>query len=127
MRIASLLVVLSVFVAFGTRLSHMLLVQHAICEHGHLVDEPRVTTHQDKVRDVDPADHAQDRDPNNKDDHDHCDVMSVLHRSDGRLVIPSVTTLCWFELPGIQEAHESAPIDVITLAPKGSPPVLHVV
>lgn len=122
MRIASLLVIISVFVAFGSRLSHMLLVQHAICEHGHLVDERRVTTHQDKVRDVDPADHAKDRDTN-KDDHDHCDVMSVLHRSDGCLVFPSITTLCWIVLPGIQEARESPPIDVIMLAPKGSPPV----
>lgn len=130
-RVASMLVIISVLVAFGMRLSHMLLVHHAICEHGHLIDERRTTTNHEKVRasavvrGSDLGDDAQDRDAGNgEDDDDHCDVMSVLHRNDGSSIIPCVTTLCWFDPVGIEEARETHPIDVIMLAPKSSPPVV---
>lgn len=123
LRFASLLIVLSVFVAFGLRLSHMLLVQHVICEHGHLVDEGRTSAIQETARGADPRDNADDHDAGNLDDHDHCDVMSVLHGSDSFSITPSVTKLWWIELLGIEEARATFPMAVIVLAPKTSPPV----
>jgi len=123
-RVATLLVVLSVLFAFGMRLSHMLLVQHVICEHGHLVDEHKTATTDKKHRASVPTDRVEDQDTGNLDEHDHCDVMSVLHRSDGVSIISSVMMLSWLDPIGIQEARETLPIDVIALAPKSSPPTI---
>jgi hypothetical protein len=122
LRLASLLVFLSVFFAFGARLSHMLLVQHAICEHGHLVDEHRPETKLQKIRGADPIAQDADRDANNTDEHDHCDVLSVWHHNKDVSIIPHLETLSWIEPLGLRKASQSQPIDIIALAPKSSPP-----
>lgn len=128
-RLASLLVIVGVLFAFGARLSHMLLVQHAICEHGHLVDtrvdtrdEHRKETSLQQVRSSDSIAQDDDRNANNTDEHDHCDALSVWHYSDDITVIPPIKTLSFLESLGLQEASQAQPIDIIALAPKSSPP-----
>lgn len=127
-RLAGLLVIVSVLFAFGARLSHMLLVQHAICEHGHLVDaqdaqdEHRKESKLRKVRSAEPIAQDEDREANNADEHDHCDVLSVWHHNEDVAVVAPTKTLSWIETLGLQEASSSRPIDIIALAPKGSPP-----
>lgn len=123
-RIAGLLVILGVLLSFGLRLSHMLLVQHVVCEHGHLVDERQTKTLQLDVRNDELRIQAGDHDGDKGDEHDHCDVMSILYRSDDVSITPSLTTLSWLERIGLQAAPPTFPIDIITLAPKASPPAV---
>lgn len=122
-RLAGLLVVLSVLLSFGVRLSHMLLVQHVICEHGHLVDERKTAAQHDEVQSAKLRFQAEDQDADKDDDHEHCDVMSVLYAGDDVSNTPYVTTLVWIEPLGLREARQTPPIDVIWLAPKASPPL----
>jgi hypothetical protein len=130
-RLASFFVIVSVLFAFGARLSHMLLVQHAICQHGHLVDsvdsrdaqdEHRKESKLQKVQSADSIAQDEDREANNTDEHDHCDVLSVWHHHEDVAAIAPIKTLSWIERPGLQKASPSQPIDIIALAPKSSPP-----
>ena len=123
-RVAGLLVILGVLLSFGLRLSHLLLVQHVVCEHGHLVDERKTKSLQRDVRNDEPRVQPEDHDGDQGDEHDHCDVMSLLYRADHVSNTPSLTTLSWLERLGLQAAPPTFPIELITLAPKGSPPAV---
>lgn len=107
----------------GLRLSHMLFVQHVVCEHGQLVDanasEAHAAVHalaQAPRADLEqgsPADCA----------HDHCDALAIHHRVGVELPgpvlgpAPSFIEIA-FAAPS-EPAFGPSPLDY---APKNSPP-----
>jgi hypothetical protein len=114
-----LLIALGLLFAQGPMLLHLLLVQHATCEHGELVDVSR------QRGEHEPLAREQRADSKTGSGHKHCDALAVRHQ------IPEVgsavagASLVWIE--PVAEGGERAEwrvVPILSLAPKGSPPAV---
>jgi len=102
-------------------LLHLLFVPHATCEHGELVEGARPRAEASSP--VKPGE-AQIAASHEADGHDHCDALALRHRIPE--VGPSVAAASLVEITLIDEGGERAgmrPLPILSLAPKGSPPV----
>jgi hypothetical protein len=122
-----LLIALGLLFAQGPMLLHLLLVQHATCEHGELVDVSRQRgEHEPLAREQRAAaGQAELSDSKTGSGHKHCDALAVRHQ------IPEVgsavagASLVWIE--PVAEGGERAEwrvVPILSLAPKGSPPAV---
>lgn len=120
------MVALALLVHVG-RAAEVLLVEHAICEHGELIHlhrglaghaqaeggKPARETEAHQGSAVDPA-HGS---------HDHCAAGTLHHRVGDvgpSLAEPSLIPL--YDAPQGDERRASSPIPLLHLAPKSSPP-----
>jgi hypothetical protein len=121
--------VLAVFALFlhATRISEAWLVQHALCEHGevvHAAHAPEAGA-EDAPQGADERSQAADERSQGADDpaHDHCFASALHHRTGD--IGPSVAEPSLIAIalsPGVASQPETRPIDLLSLAPKGSPP-----
>jgi hypothetical protein len=112
----------------GPSLLHLLLVQHATCEHGDLIEVGAAAVEalpvHDGVRAASLSDQAHvERSHADNTGHDHCDALAVRHRVPDVGVWIAPSTL----LPGTLiedggERGEARPVPLLSLAPKSSPP-----
>lgn len=108
----------------GPRLFHLLLVAHATCEHGELVEvasvageSPEPTADQDSDRDRAGAAHGDDA------GHDHCDALALRHLPSAiGPAIGAVSLLTIEPFAPLTRHDEQRPVPLLSLAPKSSPP-----
>jgi len=122
-----LLLALGLLLAQGPVLLHLLLVGHATCEHGELVEiaasrrhdaSPRI-----EVNGADSAISASDALPIPS-EHEHCDALAVRHSVPEVGAAVMAASLQWIEPIPVHGGHaETRPVPTLSLAPKGSPPV----
>ncbi|MEO7328486.1 MAG: hypothetical protein ABI193_07910 [Minicystis sp.] len=120
--LATLAVTLGMSFSQLAQLSHFLLVEHIVCEHGDFVHES-------------PEEHAIERaalekksglqavSPAKFGDHEHCDQKALrLHTPEIGPSLAEATLLTLIAIP-VQVAHpERRPVAPLSLAPKSSPP-----
>jgi hypothetical protein len=116
-------------IAQGSVLLHLLFVQHAMCEHGELVDVSRGSP---ALRDAGEKSAARADGPAALADthaaspgHEHCDALAVRHRPTE--VGPTVlaASLLWIEpVSTCGEGAERRAVPILSLAPKCSPPAV---
>ena len=109
-------------------LLHLLLVQHATCEHGELVElvRPRegpAAPARAVTRDNGPAPDRLDAAEAGGSDHAHCDVLALRHRPGDLAPAVGAPSLLSIE-PGASlcARGETRPVPLLSLAPKSSPP-----
>ena len=133
----ALLVALGLLIAQGPMLLHLLLVQHATCEHGELVEvsttaaprrpvvaAPSAASEQAVARAGGPLRERLDAADGNGSGHDHCDVLGVRHRPTELVPTVVAPSLLSLELsPSLSARLEARPVALLALAPKSSPPV----
>ena len=125
------LVALGLLLLQGPRLLHLLLVSHATCEHGELIEihgdrdgaarrsEPRATAERGDAKRV-----AVQAGHGGAAGHDHCDMLALRHLPPGvgqALVAPSL--LAFLPSDALGQQDEERPVPLLSLAPKSSPPV----
>lgn len=121
-RVTCARLVLAVFALFlhATRISEAWLVNHALCEHGEVVHAghaPGAGAEEGSQGAAQGSEGADDP------EHDHCFASSLHHRTGD--VGPSVAEPSLIAIalsPGVASQPETRPIDLLSLAPKGSPP-----
>jgi hypothetical protein len=121
--LAFLLVALTLVLAQGSRLGHMLLIQHSVCEHGDLVEGAHHAEAADASPDRTDTQGAGETGSDYDGNHDHCDAAAILHRVD--LTTPTIACapLLYVEpAGGGSERAEIRAVSPIDLAPKASPP-----
>jgi hypothetical protein len=123
--LAFLLVAIALLLAQGSRLGHMLLIQHSVCEHGDLVEgehhaEAASSSLDPSDKTLDPSDKtAADATGSDYDgDHDHCDAPAILHRVDLTTATIACASLSYVEPAGGAERAEVRAVSPIDLAPK---------
>jgi hypothetical protein len=122
------LVAVALLLLQGPSLLHLLLVQHATCEHGDLIEvtssAAEAAPAAAPTRASAPSDQARiERSHGDNAGHDHCDALAVRHRVPDVGVSIAPSTL----LPGTLieaggERGEARPVPLLSLAPKSSPP-----
>lgn len=125
--VATIAVLLALFATQFGQLTHFLLVRHSVCVHGDLI-HGAAPAHEDEAARLSSKSEASadaraipgDR---HTDAHEHCDAAAVRFRTPELLPFsapPSVLTTVTDDIlaPSVQRA----PIGVLTLAPKSSPP-----
>ncbi|APR82994.1 Hypothetical protein A7982_08343 [Minicystis rosea] len=122
------LVALSLLVLQGPRQLHMLLVSHATCEHGDLVevdhaDSVRERAHRDATAEKGAAHDEIEAADDSRSDHDHCDARALRHLPTSvDPFIVGASLLDVTPLVVLDEQAEERPVALLSLAPKGSPP-----
>jgi hypothetical protein len=115
-----LLIAIGLLLLQGPVLLHLLLVPHATCEHGELVE----VAPQRRVAEARETPSSQpELKAGRSGGHEHCDALAVRHRVSE--VAPAIAgpSLLWIEpiaSPG--ERPEMRAVPLLSLAPKGSPP-----
>jgi hypothetical protein len=105
---------------------HLLLVAHATCEHGELIEigaGTREAAHRALLPIRPRSDVPEVSASNHQRGHDHCDALGVRH--DLPAVAPTVAAFAVFAILPTPEGFpgsESRPIPLLSLAPKSSPP-----
>jgi len=121
-----LLIALGLLFAQVPSVLHLLLVPHATCEHGELVElagpvehAPGVAAQPDR-RSQGPQIASSHRDGSG---HDHCDALALRHRVPEVGVSVAAASLLSIE-PSAErgERGETRPLPILALAPKSSPP-----
>ncbi len=124
--LAILFVTIGLVVLQASRLFHLLLVSHATCEHGELielVDRPAQGERHAAADGEDARREHVDLGSAEEQGHDHCDALAVRHGLAG--VAPAVGAPCLLTIAPAAALGESAgarPVPVLALAPKSSPP-----
>ncbi len=135
----ALLVALGLLIAQGPMLLHLLLVQHATCEHGELVEvsttgastrhvvsassAPSSPSEQAGAHAAGPLRERLDAADGKGAGHDHCDVLGVRHRPTELVQTVVAPSLLSLELsPSLSARLEARPVALLALAPKSSPP-----
>ncbi|MFT3766794.1 MAG: hypothetical protein QM820_14955 [Minicystis sp.] len=123
-----LLVALGLLVLQGPRQLHMLLVSHATCEHGDLIEvgpghEGAAGNHDqaalDRGADHDSVEAADDSGSG----HDHCDALALRHLpAHAEPYVGALSLLVIEPLAALAERAEQRPVSPLSLAPKSSPP-----
>ncbi len=120
----ALLIALGLLLAQGPQLFHLLLVPHATCEHGDLVEGARAAAGADGGAAARSPDRPQiERAHPGSDSHDHCDALAVRHRLPDMDAPVAEASLLW--IAPIEEGGagaEARPVPLLSLAPKVSPP-----
>lgn len=123
-----LLVAIGLLFMQGPRLFHLLLVAHATCEHGELVELAAAQTPLalDAPLDAPDDDSDQDRADASHDEgagHDHCDALALRHLPSAiGPALGAVSLLTIEPLTAIAPHDERRPVPLLSLAPKASPP-----
>ena len=122
-----LLIALGLLFAQVPSLLHLLLVPHATCEHGDLVEQPQWGAGAPASPGVVQDEHRSDR-PQvtaaHGSGHDHCDALAVRHRLPEVGVSVAAASLLSIEPVAERgERGETRPVPLLSLAPKSSPPV----
>jgi|SRR6185503_3162546 len=114
-----LLISLGLLFGQGATLLHLWMVPHTTCEHGELVHAaPHAAAPAQGTKQ--PGVEAAAPDGN---EHEHCDVNARIHRPEA--VGPAVaeaTLLCIEPAVTLEERSETRPVNLLSLAPKSSPP-----
>jgi hypothetical protein len=119
------LIALALLLLQGPSVFHLLFVPHATCVHGELVDaspHPQRSAHVGAPPD---QDHPRiDRGDEDGAGHEHCDALAVRHRvPDVDVFVAPATLLPVTLIDAGGERLEARPVPLLSLAPKGSPPV----
>ena len=120
-----LLVAVGLLVLQVPRLTHLLLVSHAVCEHGSLVEHATAQPAQRAEAgrpstDAEPHAEAARADGGA---HDHCDLLGLRHLAPDAEVPVAAPVLLPLSGPAELRAHEERrPESPLSLAPKASPP-----
>jgi len=113
---------LALLFAQGARVSEILLVQHAICEHGALlhIDAAEARASSDEESEERKLEKGSSAAPF---EHEHCDAASILHNphSIGPSLAPPALLLVAPLAPPSSARHVRV-IAVLFQAPKNSPP-----
>jgi hypothetical protein len=110
----------------GPRLFHLLLISHATCEHGELVE----VTPEQRHSTIDAPDRDSQREraePAHSESagHDHCDALALRHLpSDVGPALGSPSLVVIEPLASLAERDEQRPLPLLSLAPKSSPPAV---
>jgi hypothetical protein len=120
-----LLIALGLLFAQVPSVLHLLLVQHATCEHGELVE---VVGHPGERPRALPDDHRSEG-PQiavshaDGSGHDHCDALAVRHQlPEVGISVAGPLLLSIAAAPACSERGETRPVPLLSLAPKSSPP-----
>jgi hypothetical protein len=102
-------------------LFHHLLVPHATCEHGELMEGGGARV---SVEGRSRPDRAQiERAHADASGHDHCDALAVRHRVPDVGASVAAASLVWIaSVEGGADQAEIRSVPLLSLAPKGSPP-----
>lgn len=121
----AIVVTLGLLIAQGPMLAHMLLVRHVTCEHGELVDRgSHAQSHDTSAEEGASGDRAT-KGSGEESSHDHCDALALRHRPTAMGIVVGPATLLEVERPAmVGEGAEQRPVPLLSLAPKGSPPVV---
>lgn len=118
------LVALGLLFLQGPRLFHLLLISHTTCEHGELVEVASDSKH--TAIDVWERDSEQDRaDAGHGEDagHDHCDALALRHLPSDIAKALGAPSLLTIEPRAVLSSRDGQrPVQILSLAPKGSPP-----
>ena len=127
-----LVVALGLLLLQGPALLHLLLVPHATCEHGELVEgvrpaARRVTAAPPPSWGTPPdprSDQAQfERSHGDGAGHEHCDALAVRHQIPAVGASIAAASLVWITPIVASGDHaEARPVPLLSLAPKSSPP-----
>jgi hypothetical protein len=121
--VPQLFLALALLFSQAARLSEVLLVQHAICEHGaflHVDADESASVDTDGNREESRLVPGASASPF---EHEHCDAASIVHRPDTLaplLAPPALLPLDAPEEPPL--ARHVRPIAILFQAPKASPP-----
>jgi hypothetical protein len=123
-----ILVAIALLVAQLPLQLHLLVVRHTTCEHGELVDAPEARDSRadtSTARQRDGAAHLSSAQDERSGGHHHCDALAVRHRLPEAGPAVASATLSWVELVQMDgERAERRSVPLLSLAPKGSPPVV---
>ncbi len=122
-----LLIALGLLLAQGMALFHLLIVPHATCEHGDLVEvaaSPSDGSPLPSTERHEPSDQPQVASHGGSSGHDHCDALAVRHRVPGVGSSIGAASLAWIApIEAHGERGEVRSVPLLLLAPKSSPPV----
>jgi hypothetical protein len=116
-----LLIALGLLLGQTTALLHILMVPHAPCEHGELIEvhtarraaAPADSAKQSSVAAASPGDA----------EHEHCSETARPHRIDDvRPALGEASLLCIEPAFSLGDHPETRPVKPLSLAPKSSPP-----
>jgi hypothetical protein len=103
---------------------HLLLVPHATCEHGDLVEAVAPSSHTTAAVEARADEQQVERADAQRDGHEHCDALAVRHRLPEVGPHVACASLVWIApSEPFGEHREARPVPLLALAPKGSPPV----
>jgi hypothetical protein len=118
------LIALGLLLAQGPMVFHLLLVPHATCEHGELI-EGRFEASETVARSAPESASGSSIDSGHgaRADHDHCDALAVRHRvPEMGASIAAASLLATIDIETCGAGGEARPLPLLALAPKGSPP-----
>jgi hypothetical protein len=121
----AILIALALLLVQGPSLFHLLVVPHATCEHGELVEAgpTPASPHADATNARPSAEHPR-IDRGREGGHEHCDALAVRHRlPDVGVFVAPATLLPVTLIDAGGERLEARPVPILSLAPKSSPPV----
>jgi hypothetical protein len=110
----------------GPTLLHLLLVPHATCEHGELIEAS--VAHQpsppEARREPRSGEQQFERAHGDRDGHEHCEALAVRHMVPALPAPIASASLVWITpIDATGEGCETRPVPLLALAPKSSPPV----
>lgn len=115
------LLALGILFGQGTALIHLLVVPHATCEHGELVElhaAPRAAPPEDRAS----SPHVVAAAPGDT-EHEHCDERACLLRIEAIGPAVGEAELLYVKPAStLGERSETRPVKPLSLAPKSSPP-----
>lgn len=107
-------------------LLHLLLVRHVPCEHGELVEVQHASNasgQRAKAARADGRATLSDATGDRR-GHEHCDALAMHHRCPEVAQALPAPSLGWVLVPLVDGARaEQRSVPILSLAPKGSPPV----
>jgi hypothetical protein len=130
-----LLVALGLLLVQGPTLLHLLLVPHATCEHGELIERAAARPTPPEVRlpkrsaelrwpEAPSGEQQVERAHGDRDGHEHCEALAVRHTLPALPMAIASASLVWIApIDATGEGCETRPVPLLALAPKSSPPV----
>jgi hypothetical protein len=107
-------------------LLHLVLVRHATCEHGELVEAEAAAPRRAIALEArTPQPRVEATDGPGRSGHEHCDLCALRYLP-GEIApfIGAASLLCVAPEASLGERDESRPVPLLLLAPKSSPPTV---
>jgi hypothetical protein len=119
------LVALGLLLVQGPTLLHLLLVPHATCEHGELIEAAAARPSLPEAHSEAQSGEQQfERAHGDRDGHEHCEALAVRHTLPAFPAPIASASLVWIApIDATGEGCETRPVPLLALAPKSSPPV----